>query len=161
MAKITFYGMEEYMTKLERLEESSEDLAKKALHEGAGILADEVRANLENLPTDECWGTQAEPVKGIRKIQKKGLIESFGVAPIRNDNGYFHTHVGFDGYNSVKTKKHPKGQPNQMIARIAESGTSFSRKTPFVARAVRKARDPAKAKMKEVFENGIDEIMKE
>ncbi len=71
-----------------------------------------------------------------------------------------NTLVGFSGYSDYATRKYPNGQPLALIARVAESGNSFTDKTPFMALAVRKARKPAQEKMKEVFENEIDEIMK-
>ena len=47
-----------------------------------------------------------------------------------------------------------------MIARIAESGTSFSKKTPFMRKAIQASKKIAEKKMEETFENGIKENMK-
>ena len=80
MAKITFTGIEEYMAALQKLGESTEGIAKKALYEGANIVADEMRAGIDALPTDESWGTQKNPAKGIREKQKQGLQEGFGIS---------------------------------------------------------------------------------
>lgn len=148
------------MAALQKLGKSTEEIAKKALYEGANIVADEMRAGIDALPTDESWGTQKNPAKGIREKQKQGLQEGFGISPMQNDNGLINVHVGFSGYNDVKSKKYPSGQPNQMIARVAESGTSFSRKTPFINSAIRKSRKKAEAKMKEIGEEEINKIMK-
>ncbi len=162
MAKITFTGINEYLQFIEKISDRSEEIAKKALYVGTEMIADAVKAEIRNLPTDESWGTPTNPAKGIRQVQKEGLLESFGIAPIRNENGYIHTAVGFDGYNShSKTKKYPNGQPNQMIARIAASGTSFSLKTPFMEHAIRQAKKPAEAKMKDIFEKEIENCKKE
>lgn len=161
MAKITFTGLEHYMAQLEALEQNSEGIAKQALYEGAKIAADEMRKSIDAIPVQEEWGTKASPAKGIKAEQKKGLQEGMGISPMRNDNGFINVHIGFHGYNSIKTMAYPKGQPNAMIARSVESGTSFLRKTPFVARAVRKTKKLAEARMKEVFESEIEKIMKE
>lgn len=160
MAKIEFSGLDVYMKQMEKLGRSSREIAEKALYEGAGIVADEIKAGIENLPTDENWGTQANPARGIKKKQKQGLQDSFGISPIQDDNGFINVLAGFDGYNAIKTKKRPKGQPNQMIARVAESGTSFSQKTPFFNQAVRRSKPAAEKKMKETFEQEINDLIK-
>ena len=50
--------------------------------------------------------------------------------------------------------------PLALIARIAESGTSFSQKTPFVRKALKTAKPKAEAEMKKVFETEIERTMK-
>ena len=87
----------------------------------------------------------------LTSAQKKGLQEGLGVSPMENDNGYWNVKVGFDGYNKVKTRKYPNGQPNALIARATESGSSVREKTPFVRPAVsasqKKALEAAKIKI--------------
>ena len=161
MAKITFTGLESYIHQLEALSKSSEGITKKALYEGVAVTADEVRNAIEALPTDEKWGTQKNPANGIRKAQKEALLKGLGVSPFQNTDGMIDALIGFNGYSDYKTARHPNGQPLALIARVAESGTSFSKKTPFMAKAVRTAKKPAEAKMKETFENEIKKIMKE
>lgn len=161
MAKITFTGLEHYMAQLEALEKNSEGIAKQALYEGAKIAADEMRKSIDSIPVQEAWGSKRSPARGIKAKQKKGLQEGFGISSMENDNGRIHVRLGFHGYNDFRTKRYPNGQPNAMIARSVESGTSFLRKTPFVARAVRKTKKLAEARMKEVFESEIEKIMKE
>lgn len=160
MARITFGGLEEYILVLDKLGKETEKIAKHALYEGVKIVADEVKAGLESLPTQDKRGARHEKLKGIKTDQKKGLIDGFGISTMRNDDGLINVRVGFEGFNSVKTKSYPNGQPNSMIARAVESGTSFMVKTPFLKNAFHRAKSPAEAKMKEVFENEIDEIMK-
>lgn len=70
------------------------------------------------------------------------------------------TLVGFTGYSDLITPKHPKGMPLALIARIAESGTSFSQKTPFVRKALKTAKPKAEAEIKKVFETEIKRTMK-
>ena len=70
-------------------------------------------------------------------------MDGFGVSPLQDDSGYRNVKLGFDGYNSVKTKKYPQGQPNALIARVTESGSSYREKTPFIRPAVNAARKPA------------------
>lgn len=161
MAKIKFTGFEHYMAQLEALEQSSEGIAKQALYEGAKIAADEMRKSIDGIPVQEEWGTKASPAKGIKPEQKKGLQDGFGISNMRNENGHINVRIGFHGYNKFKTKAYPNGQPNAMIARSLESGTSFLRKTPFVANAIKSTKKKAEVRMAEVFESEIEKIMKE
>ena len=74
---------------------------------------------------------------------------------MQNDSGYRHVKIGFDGYNDVKTRKYPKGQPNAMIARVTESGSSYREKTPFIRTAVQSSEKAAVEAAKEKIDNGI------
>ena len=67
--------------------------------------------------------------------------------------------IGFDGYNKTKTKKYPKGQPNQVVARGVESGTTWKKKYPFVRPAVERARKAVQAKMAETVDKEIKKVM--
>ena len=96
---------------------------------------------------------------GPNQYQKKGLEDSFGIAPIRNDNGFVNVKLGFDGYNGLKTKRWPNGQPNQMIARSVERGTSWMKANPFMKRALRKARKQAQEAMASRLQSEIQKIM--
>lgn len=157
VAKITFTGLNEYMERLQKLGINAEKIAGKAIYEASGILADEVRSGIEQLDVGNATENETER----REKQKDGLKEGFGIAEIRNDNGFINVLVGFGGYNGIKTPKFKNGQPNQMVARIFNSGTSHNRKQPFFDSAVRDTRNMAKAKLKEVFENEIEKTMKE
>ena len=75
-------------------------------------------------------GSPEHKIAGVSRRQKADLIDSFGLAPIENDNGYIHTKAGIDGYGSIPTKKYPRGVPNVMLMRSIESGTSFREKHP-------------------------------
>lgn len=139
-------GMEDYVTYVERLAENSEEILGEAVYEMAKVVADRVRANLEALPTVTNAANIAMYKHGRSKlsdVEKKGLLDGFGVSPMQNDNGYINVKLGFDGYNSVKTKKYPKGQPNALIARVTESGSSYRTKTPFIRPAVRATKKTA------------------
>ncbi len=160
MAKITFSGLSEYITALEKISEKSGGITRKVLYEGVAVTADEVRSAIEALPTDNDRSA-GHYLKGITDGQKRALLDGLGVSKFRETGEMLDALVGFSGYSDYKTKKHPNGQPLALIARVAESGTSFSKKTPFMAKAVRKAKKPAEEKMKEVFESEIERIMKE
>lgn len=157
MAKITLYGFDAYARKLENLEREIAAIEGEAIYLAAGIVADEVKASIDEIHPD---GT-SDYEKRTLAVQKEGLKESFGIAPMRDDDGYKNVRLGFDGYNGIKTKKYPKGQPNIMIARSINSGTSWRAKQPFFDKAVRRIRARAEATMKTTIEEKMEKIMKE
>lgn len=164
MAAFTFKGLEEYELKLAKLERSTEKIIGKAVYAGAGIVADAVRKNIGSLPIvspKNSFGTATTPISGVTAAQKAGLLDGgFGVSRMQLDNGYYHVKLGFDGYNRTRTKKYPSGQPNILIARSVENGTSFRTKHPFVSPAVRGSRKAAEQKMKEVLDEEINRLEK-
>lgn len=153
-------GIDNYISELERISNATDDMIGKAVYAGADIIADEIRRNIENLPSVDTAGTSAAKVTGLRTIQKKGLLDGLGIAKKQTDMGYVHVKVGFDGYNGLKTSQYPKGQPNAMIARTFESGNSFTKKMPFVAPAVRDKREAAERKMADVIDTEVSKYIK-
>lgn len=160
MATIRFSKLRDYELMLGKIGDASKDICGAAIYEGAKIIADEVKNNLNslNVTTDELAMLKAkkgEPTY-ITQRAKEGLIKSFGVTPMSQDkDGIYNVKLGFDGYNDVKTKKWPKGQPNQLIARACESGSSAMIKQPFFREAVQKTRKKAESRMAEVLDEKI------
>lgn len=167
MAKITFQGGDDFGVRLEKLGQmNARGSIEKAVARGTGIVADAIRKATEALSvTDEGYarhGSARHTISSITKRQKEGLLESLGVSPVQTDkNGFTNRKVGFDGYNKVKTKKYPNGQPNALIARAINSGTSFRAKTRFVDIAVNKNRKKAIEGMEESIDADIAEIFEE
>ena len=123
------------------------------------MTADEIRSAVETLPTDNDRSA-GHYLKGITDEQKAALAKGLGIAPFQSEGDRMDTLVGFTGYSDLITPKHPKGMPLALIARIAESGTSFSQKTPFVRKALKTAKPKAEAEIKKVFETEIKRTMK-
>ena len=141
-------GMEDYVAYVERLAENSEEILGEAVYDMAKVVADKVRANIQALDAapkgkTTYYVTETMIKSQLSEEQKKGLLDGFGVSPMQDNNGYFNVKMGFDGYNSIKTKKYPKGQPNALIARVTESGSSYREKTPFIRPAVRATKKAA------------------
>ena len=160
MATIRFSKLRDYELMLGKIGDASKDICGAAIYEGAKIIADEVKNNLNslNVTTDELAMLKAkkgEPTY-ITQRAKEGLIKSFGVTPMSQDkDGIYNVKLGFDGYNDVKTKKWTKGQPNQLIARACESGSSAMIKQPFFREAVQKTKKKAESRMAEVLDEKI------
>ncbi len=153
-------GFVAYELMLSQLSASTKDIAKEAVFEGAKIMADAIREEIENIPEVENnqHGTPDSLLYGITKEQKQGLLDGLGIAEMWDDFGKISTKIGIAGYNSIITAKHKKGQPNPLIARSIISGTSFRKKYDFVSKAIKKASEKAEEKMAEVIEQKIDEI---
>ena len=159
MAKIEFVGIDEYLEKLNKIGDKTTGLCKRALYDGAAVLADAVRSEVQALPTSDRDGKKGE-AQPILEYEKDGLLSGLGIAKMKDDNGRISTRIDFDGYNRLKSKKYPSGHPNSMIARAINSGTSKRTKNPFMSRAVAKANAKANAAMAARMDADIEEIMK-
>ena len=161
MAYIRFSGLEEYERKLSQLERAyREQIAGKAIYAGSAIVADAIKRGIEGLPVVTGYGTQENPLPGgVTAVQKQGLEDGLGIAPMQDDRGYLNVKIGFDGYNRTKTEKYPNGQPNQMVARGVESGTSWKQKKPFIRPEINASRKEAEKKMAEVIDAEIQKLM--
>ena len=165
MANIELEGFETYLKQLNALKTDSTKICKAVVYPGAKILADALRSEVGGLPTI----SDARAINNYRnglvndalsESQKAGLVESLGVSPIKRDNGgMVQCSVGFTGYNGVRTRKFPGGQPNAEVARSLEKGTSYLRRNAFATRAVRKARASAEAAMQAEADTQIKRIM--
>lgn len=161
MAKITFPGLADYEMMLSRLEGSTDEMIGKAVYAGAGIVADAIKDSIKALPIVRGYGTESDPLPGgVTAPQKAGLIDGLGISHMQDDMGYLNVKIGFDGYNATKTEKYPQGQPNQLVARGVESGTSWKQKCPFVRPAINRSRKRAEAKMAQVIDDEIEKVMK-
>ena len=138
MARVTFKAGDDFALKLSRLATGSEAIAKKAIYAGAGIVADQIKSNLQGVLSDEATGD---------------LVASFGITPVKMDSdGNWNAKIGFDGYDR-------NGMANQYKARILESGTSKQPKHPFVRPAVNATRARAKAEMERIIDEETRKIM--
>ena len=161
MAKITFPGLNDYELMISKLSKGVDDIAGKAIYAGAGIVADAIKENIKALPIVRGYGTEKDPLPGgVTAPQKAGLINGLGISPMQNDAGFLNVKIGFDGYNATKTEKYPQGQPNQLVARGVESGTSWKQKKPFIRPAINASKSRAEAEMARILDQEIEKITK-
>lgn len=159
MAKITFPGLADYELMLSKLEDGSEEIIGKAIYAGAGIVADAIKSSIQSLPIVRGYGTDSNPLPGgVTSAQKAGLVDGLGISRMQDDAGYLNVKIGFDGYNNTRTEKYPQGQPNQLVARGVESGTSWKQKKPFVRPAVTKSRKQAEDTMARIIDEEIEKL---
>lgn len=162
MAKITFTGLEKYIEELKSLEQESDDIIKQAVYAGAEVMADGIKSAIQSLPTGSkrFYAHDGTLLKGITPAQKQGLIDGFGISKMENKAGYVNVKIGFNGYNSEPTPKYPQGQPNVLIARSVESGSSVRQKHPFVRPAIQKYKKATESAMSKKIDIEINKIMK-
>lgn len=161
MAKIEMKGLDECTRALSRLSAGLKvEVCGAAIFDAADIVADEIRASIEDLPVDGGYASPNDPLRGPNRLQKEALLSSFGITRMQEDDGIYNVKLGFEGYNAIRTKRWPQGQPNAMIARSIERGTSYIEKTPFVKRAMGKAKGQALEAMQKSVERSIKRIMK-
>lgn len=161
MAKWTMEGMSEYIAYLQSIANVTDEAIGAGVYAMAEVVADRVRANIQALPTVSNEANIATYRQGYSRLsdpEKQGLLDGFGVSPMQDDGGYKNVKLGFDGYNSVKTKKYPNGQPNVLIARVTESGSSYRQKTPFMRTAVNASRKEALEKGREAVDQVLEAV---
>ena len=138
MARMTFKAGDDYALKLSKLATNSDEIAKKAIYAAAEIVADKIKSNLEGVLSEEATGE---------------LVDSFGIAKIDVDSdSNWNAKIGFDGYDG-------EGVPNQLKARVLESGSSRQPKRPFVKPAINATKTAAKAAMAKVIDEEIEKTM--
>jgi len=163
MATFKFEGVDELVKKYEKLEKDSEKIIGEAIYKGAGYVARVIQNSIAGIATDNRnkIGTPDDPLSGPKTIQVIGLQKSLGIAKMRNDNSFRNVKIGFDGYNTLKTKRWPNGQPNMMVARSIESGTSWMQKQPFMRKAEQAAKGPCEMIMADSVESAIQKSIGE
>lgn len=141
MANLKIEGIDSLLAYTAKLQKGADAIIKESMYEGVKIVADEARKSVEELHTEK-GGTVP---KYISPIQKDGLRKGLGVSTYRKEDGQWVAVIGFAGYNGMKTKKYPQGQPNALIARSVESGTSYQKKEPFMRKALNRSKARAMA----------------
>ena len=156
---------------LKKLNKNLQTLAKSttvfkfALWEGASVAADELRTGVNGLQRV----TDAAAIHAWEKLtpslisvsQKNGLRSGLGVTKIRLRGSIWSVRIGFDGYNSVVTKRWPNGQPNRMIAASCEHGSTAMLEQPFIRPAFQRCEAKIKEAMETKAKEKIEEILNE
>lgn len=160
MATLRMQGLKEYEEMLSKLDKDTVPMIGRALYEGGKVVADEFRREVEALPVvaPNVRGTSERKLTGITSEQKRGLLQGLGIAKMRSRDGVHDIKIGFDKYNSVHTKKYPGGQPNTMIARSVNTGSSFRTATHFADRAARNSKARAEKAMQQQFDKDLKKI---
>ncbi len=160
MARFHFEGVDDLVAMYEKLSKDSMSMIGEAVYAGASTVMKYVVQGIDSIVTDNRHGTPEHPTNGPSTYQKEGLYRSVGIAKARFDGDFYNVKIGFDGYNNLHTKRWPSGQPNSMIARSIQSGTSWMIKQPFMRKAEQSAKGPCEKAMAKVVDKHIEKIAK-
>lgn len=147
MAKMTIEGLDDFIRNLERAQKNPEEIVKKALYEGAGVVADAVRSGVAAIPVSE---NKKRPKHGVTRTEKEGLLSGIGISKMRTENAAVSVVIGFNGTNA-------EGRRNTTVMRRLESGTSTQAKYPVVRPATKRSKASAQEAMQKVF---VEEMKK-
>lgn len=143
MAKAMMVMPDDFLEKLAKLGDKTEDITKEVLKAGGKVVSDEVKSKLHDVIGE---GTK-EPSRSTGQLEK-----ALGVSPPMMDNdGNWNVKVGF-------AENRTDGEINAKIANVIEYGKHGQPAKPFLARAKRAAKKPCEAAMKEKFEEEISKL---
>lgn len=153
MAKFTIgKGFDEYLSKLGDLEYRADGMAGLAIFEGAKIVADQIKANIQAMPVSKDFvppGQRRDPLVW----EKQGMVNGLGIAKKSTDGGFINVKIGMSGYNSAR-------RPNVVVIRSFEAGNSFCNRLAPVSSAVRATRAAAEAAIKAKIDEELQKTMK-
>ena len=145
MARIEFSGSDDVVKLLNDLSRTTDDICKRAVFAGAGVLADALAEAVEKLPTEPFHPLPGAPNGGdplnvVTPDDKEDIRNGLGISRIGSTGDGADVAVSFNGYTRHKEQtkkggKFPNGVPIPMIVRSIESGSSSRKKNPFVRRA--------------------------
>lgn len=143
MAKATWKMPEDFLMKVSRLADKTDEILPKVLEAGAEVVEAKVRSNLASVIG-----------KGTKKPSRSTgqLLSALGTSQARQDkNGDFNVKVGFSEPRS-------DGESNAKIAAILEYGKSGQPAKPFLKPAKSASKNAAIEAMKARLESEVNGI---
>ena len=143
MAKAAFKMPEDFLLKLSRLGEKTDEIIPKVLEAGGEVVEAKVKSNL-----------QAVIGSGTKEESRSSgeLISALGVSSARQDkDGNFNVKVGFSEPRS-------DGKNNAMIAGVLEYGKSGQSPKPFLKPAKSASKSACVDAMIAAFEKEVENI---
>ena len=143
MARCDFNMPEDFLSKVSKLAEKTDEIVPKVLEVGAEVVFTKVKSNLQSV------------VGNNTKIESRStgqLISALGVSPAKQDNnGNFNVKIGFDEPRS-------DDESNAKIANILEYGKSGQPPKPFLKPAKTQSKKSCIEAMKNKLESEIDNL---
>lgn len=141
MAKVQVKMPEEFLLRLSRLGDRTDEIIPKVLEAGGEVVLDKVRANL------------AAVVGRDTKEESRStgeLVSALGLSPAKLDrDGNYNVKVGF-------AEPRRDGRSNAMVANVLEYGKSGQPAKPFLKPAKSATRAPCIEAMKNAFEREVE-----
>jgi HK97 gp10 family phage protein len=143
MAKVDFKMPEEFLLKVSRLAEKTDEIIPKVLEAGAEVVYDKVKSNLSSV------------VGKNTKVESRstGELESaLGVSPAKQDrDGNFNVKIGF-------AEPRSDGGSNAKLANILEYGKHGQPPKPFLKPAKSRSKDACIGAMTSKLESEIGKL---
>ncbi len=143
MAKVIMRMPEDFLLKISKLGDKTDEIVPKVLESGGEVVLNEVKSKLKS-----SIGRNTK----IRSRSTGELVSSLGLTPVLMDRrGHHNIKVGF---------KEPRsdGDSNAKIANILEYGRSNQAAKPFLKPARRTSRGPCIEAMKDRFETEVKNL---
>ena len=151
-------GIEELSRKLTTLGDKAEEVAARALYDGAGVMAN-AYAQAANSIKAEPFRYAFNGKKRYPSLEEKAALQGkTGIAKFDKNGSEVNTAVGISGAGYANIAGRQKAV--RLIANAVNSGTSFMVKQPVFRKAATQARDAASAAIVAKAEKLIDEITK-
>ncbi len=143
MAKVDFKMPEEFLLKVSRLAEKTDEIIPKVLEAGAEVVYDKVKSNLSSVV-----GKNTKV-----KSHSTGELESaLGVSPAKQDrDGNFNVKIGF-------AEPRSDGGSNAKLANILEYGKHGQPPKPFLKPAKSRSRGACIEAMTNKLESEIEKL---
>jgi hypothetical protein len=160
MAASKINGMDTFQTQFENLAREIGKINRGALGSAAGLVADEMKAALEALPTHEegQWGTETNKLYGVTPSEKEQLINALGIAPFRGTTD-IDTAIGFHGYVETPSNRFNDHVPAGMLMQCIEYGTSFRQGTHTLTGVMKKLKTEAVKAAQDYIDTETQKIM--
>lgn len=143
MAKVDIKMPEEFLLKLSRLGEKTDEIIQKVLEAGGEVVEAKVKSNLQAV------------IGSATKEESRAtgeLLSALGVSSARQDKeGNFNVKVGF-------SEPRPNGKSNALIAGVLEYGKHGQPPKPFLKPAKSASKNACIAAMMEAFEKEVETI---
>lgn len=143
MAKATWKMPEDFLMKVSRLNEKTDEILPRVLEAGAEVVESKVRSNLQSVIGK---GTK-EPSRSTGQ-----LLSALGTSPaIQDRDGNFNVKVGF-------AEPRSDGDSNAKIASVLEYGKSGQPAKPFLKPAKSSSKSAAISAMKDKLEQEVNSL---
>ncbi len=143
MAKTVMKMPEEFLLKISRLRDKTDEIIPKVLEAGGKIVEEKVKSNLQSV-----IGTNIKE----ESRSTSELVSALGVSPALIDkDGNYNVKVGFSEPRS-------DGKSNSMIAGVLEYGKSNQPPKPFLKPAISSSKKACISAMIDAFDKEVEKI---
>ena len=154
MAKATYKLPEDFLMKVSRLADKTDEIVPRVLQAGGEVVEKKVRSNLQAV------------IGSVTKEESRStgeLVSALGVSPAMLDrDGNFNVKVGFDEprrqQNAAVRKRSYKERTNAMIANVLEYGKHGQPAKPFLKPAKSASKNACIEAMKAKLESEMGSV---